>query len=48
MEHNDVIRILKDKADRSEYSIWENRIDNKRILEDYYSLLENKKTLLGN
>jgi hypothetical protein len=40
MEHNDVIKILRAKAIRDEYVINNNRIDNKRVLDDYYLLLK--------
>lgn len=38
MEHQEIIKILQAKAEKSFYWIGDNRIDVKRLLDDYYEL----------
>ena len=42
MQHNEVIKFLQERAAREWYTLANNRIDNKRLLDDYYSLLESE------
>ena len=39
MVHEEVIKMQRDKALKGEYEDW-NRIDNKRVLDEYYSLIK--------
>lgn len=38
MDHKEIIKILQERAERWQYLYWSQRIDNKKVLEDYYNL----------
>lgn len=40
MTHEQAIKILKEKAEKNIYDIPENKIDVRRVLNDYYSLIK--------